>query len=85
LYGDVVFVNKVDLDQALSTVGRELKKNRDSWDAWAAKADLLCSMRQYECAILCCDRSLTINPDNALTLATKHTALNELGKNERGR
>jgi tetratricopeptide (TPR) repeat protein len=80
--GDVVFVDKVNLDQVLSAVGMELKKNRNDWEAWSAKADILYTVGLYECSILCCDRSLAINPDNELTLATKHAALSKLGKNE---
>jgi tetratricopeptide (TPR) repeat protein len=78
LYGDVVFIDiaNIDLDQALSAITKELEKNRDNWEAWAAKADILCSMGLYENAIQCCNRSLAINPDNSFTEATKANALN---------
>ena len=49
-------------------------------DAWAAKADILCSMGMYEIAIRCCDRSLAINPDNMLTWMTRGNALKALGR-----
>jgi len=76
----VVFIVKdnIDLDNALRAVARELERNRDNWEAWAAKADILCSMELYENAILCCNRSLAINPDNSFTEVTKANALNKL-------
>jgi tetratricopeptide (TPR) repeat protein len=68
------------LDIALSAIAKELEKNRENWEAWAAKADIIYSMGFYESAILCCDRSLAINPDNPFTKATKANALNNLKK-----
>ena len=38
--------------------------------------------RRHEIAILCCDRSLSINPDNRLTWMTKGIALEKIGKHE---
>ncbi len=80
LYGDVVFIDldNINLDKALSAITRELEKNKDNWEAWAAKADILYSIGLYENAILCCDRSLAINPDNSFTEATKANALIKL-------
>jgi Flp pilus assembly protein TadD len=75
-------MNFTDVDQRLAAIGKELEKNLDNWEAWAAKADILCSLGMYEIAIRCCDKSLTINPDNVLTLMTKGNALDELGKHE---
>jgi len=72
----------VDTDQRLAAVGKELKKDLNDSEAWAAKADILCSIGMYESAILCCDRSLAINPDKALTWATKGNALDMLGKQD---
>jgi tetratricopeptide (TPR) repeat protein len=71
-----------NVDQRLVSIGKELEKDLDNWEAWAAKADILCSIGLYENAILCCDRSLAINPDNALTWATKGNALDKLGKHD---
>ncbi len=71
-----------DLDQRLAAIGKELEKNIDNWEAWAAKADILCSLGMYEISVRCCDRSLSINPDNALTWMTKGNALDKLGKHE---
>jgi tetratricopeptide (TPR) repeat protein len=79
-----VNLNKLlrDADQSLVAIGVELEKNLDNWEAWAAKADILCSVGMYESAIRCCDKSLAINPDNVLTLTTKTEASIRLGKHE---
>lgn len=71
-----------DIDKRLTAIGKELEKNLDNWEAWAAKADILCSLGMHEVAIRCCDRSLAINPDNVLTWMTKGKALDKLGKHE---
>ncbi len=71
-----------DVDQRLAAIGKELEKDINNPDAWAAKADILYSMGMYEIAIRCCDRSLAINPDNAFTWMTKGIALEELGKHD---
>jgi Flp pilus assembly protein TadD len=71
-----------DADQKLAAIGKELEKDPNNSEAWAAKADILCSMGLYECAILCCDRSLAINPDNELTWGAKGIALDKLGRHE---
>ncbi len=73
-------IDNINLDQALSAITKELEKNRDNWEAWAAKADILYSMGLYENAILCCDRSLAINSENPFTEATKANAINKLKK-----
>ena len=57
-----------DVDQRLVSIGKQLEKNLDDWEAWAAKADILCSLGMYEIAIRCCDKSLRQNPDNVLAL-----------------
>jgi Flp pilus assembly protein TadD len=75
-------MNITDADQRLVAIGKELEKNIDNWEAWSAKADILCSVGMHEIAVRCCDRSLAINPDNALTLMTKGKALEKLGKHE---
>ena len=71
-----------DADQKLAAIGKELEKDPNNSEAWAAKADILCSMGLYECVILCCDRSLAINPDNELTWGAKGIALDKLGRHE---
>ncbi|MHB8120208.1 MAG: tetratricopeptide repeat protein [Methanothrix sp.] len=71
-----------DADHRLTAIGKELEKNLNNSEAWAAKADILCSMGMHEVAIRCYDRSLAINPDNALTWVTKGIALDKLGKHE---
>jgi Flp pilus assembly protein TadD len=71
-----------DIDKSLIAIGKELEKNLNNWEAWAAKADILFSMGLFEVAIRCCDRSLAINPDNALTWMTKAKALERIGKHE---
>jgi tetratricopeptide (TPR) repeat protein len=75
-------MNCADVDRRLAMIGKELEKDLDNWEAWAAKADILSSLGLYEVAIRCCDRSLVINPDNTLTWMTKGNALDKLGKHE---
>lgn len=72
-------MDHTDADQRLAAIGKELEKDLNNPDAWAAKADILCSMGMYEIAIRCCDRSLAINPHNALTWTTKGIALDKIG------
>ena len=69
-----------DLDKRLVAVGKQLEKNLNDWEAWAAKADILCSLGMHEIAIRCCDRALALNPNNILTWVTKGEALKKLGK-----
>ena len=71
-----------EIDHRLVSVGKKLERNLNDWEAWAAKADILCSMGMYEIAIRCCDRSLEMNPDNVLTWVTKGNALIKLGREE---
>lgn len=71
-----------DSDQKLTAIGKELEKNLNNSEAWAAKADILCTMGMHEVAIRCCDKSLAINRDNMLTWVTKGIALDKLGKHD---
>ncbi len=71
-----------DVDHMLAVIGKKLEINPADWEAWAAKADILYSIGMYQAAILCCDRSLTPNPDNAFTWVTKGNALDKLGRRE---
>jgi len=73
---------KTDVDQDLAAIGKELEKNLYNSEAWAAKADVLCSIGMHEIAIRCCDRSLAINPDNMLTWITRSIALEKIGEHE---
>jgi tetratricopeptide (TPR) repeat protein len=75
-------MNYTDAEQRLVAIGKELEKDLNNSETWAAKADILCSMRLHELAVRCCDRSLAIDPDNALTWVTKGIALNKLGKHD---
>lgn len=77
-----IVMDYADVDQRLAAIGKELEKDINNPEAWAAKADILCSMGMYEIAIRCCDRSLAINADNALTWMTKGIALDKLGKHD---
>ncbi len=72
--------NFAGADNALAAVGMELEKNPENWNAWAAKADILCSLGLYEIAVRCCDKSLALNPDNELTWVTKGIAIRTLGR-----
>jgi tetratricopeptide (TPR) repeat protein len=71
-----------DAEKRLAAIGKELEKDINNSETWAAKAEILCSLRLYELALRCCDRSLAINPDNALTWLTKGIALNKLGRHD---
>jgi tetratricopeptide (TPR) repeat protein len=71
-----------DVDQRLAAIERELEKGLDNSEAWAAKADILCSLHMYENAIHCCNKSLKINPHNEFTWATKCHALDKLGRHD---
>lgn len=71
-----------DCDQRLVSIGKELMKDINNWEAWAAKADILCTLGMHEIAIRCCDRSLSINPENMFTWTTKGIALEKLGRQE---
>jgi len=71
-----------DIDQKLAAIEKELEKDLDNSEAWAAKAEILCSLQMYETAIRCCDKSLAINPHNELTWATKGNALDKLGRHD---
>jgi len=68
------------VESKLVTIGKRLEKDLNDWEAWAAKADILCSIGMHDIAVRCCDRSLLINPDNGLTWLTKGIALNKLGR-----
>jgi Flp pilus assembly protein TadD len=71
-----------DIEPKLVAIGKELEKDINNPDAWAAKADLLCSIGMHEIAIRCCYRSLAISPENMLTWMTKGKALDKLGKHD---
>lgn len=71
-----------NVDHDLTFIGKQLEKNPDDWEAWAAKADILCSLGMHETAIRCCDKSLALNPDNAHSWITKRNALEKLGKHQ---
>lgn len=63
------------LDGAMMVVERELEKDKDSWEAWAAKADILYLRELYMESLKCCQRSIEINPDNAFVWNTKGNTL----------
>lgn len=67
-------------DHRLAAIGRQLKKNLNDWEAWAAKADIFCSLGMYNAAVEYSEISLMLNPDNALTWYTKGIALSRLGR-----
>jgi tetratricopeptide (TPR) repeat protein len=71
-----------EAEQRLVAVGRELEKDINNSEAWAAKADILCSIGLHELAIQCYTRSLSIDPDNGLTWVSKSIALIKLGKHD---
>ena len=72
----------IEADEALVLIEREIIADSRNWEAWAAKADILCNIEMYKSAICCCDRSLELNSDNPLALITKGISLNKIGKLE---
>ena len=75
----------MDIDDAnhrLVALGMQLEKDLNNWEAWAAKADILCSIGMHDVAIRCCERALSLNPSNILTWMTKGLALEKLGKHD---
>ncbi|MFB3765594.1 MAG: tetratricopeptide repeat protein [Methanotrichaceae archaeon] len=72
-------MDHIDIDHALLAVEKALERDPADWEAWAAKADLLCSAKMYDNAIRCCDRSLEQNPKNAFAWNTKGDALEQIG------
>jgi tetratricopeptide (TPR) repeat protein len=79
---DRSIMNHNDAEQRLVAIGRELEKDLNNSEAWAAKAEVLCSIGLHELANRCYDRSLAIDPDNALTWMSKSVALNKLGRHD---
>ncbi len=71
-----------NLDWALTTVGNKLAMDPMDWEAWSAKADLLCAAGMYETAIRCCDKALTFNPEDSFAWITKGNALSKLGEQD---
>jgi tetratricopeptide (TPR) repeat protein len=66
------------LQGAEMIIERELEREPDSWEAWAAKADVLYLQDENEESLICCDKALSMNPRNALVLNTKGNALYKL-------
>lgn len=71
-----------NLDKRLVSIGKQLEKNPNDSDAWAAKADILSSLGLHEIALRCCNKSLELNPYNMLTWITKGEALKKLERNK---
>lgn len=74
--------NCLGSDHMLEVIGMELENNPNNWKTWATKAEISYSIGTYKIAIRCCDKSLTLNPDNVHALITKGNALNKLGNHE---
>ncbi len=70
------------LDGAIMVVERELERDPESWEAWAAKADILYLQGRHKPALQCSEKSLEINPENALAWNTKGNALYKLSRYE---
>jgi tetratricopeptide (TPR) repeat protein len=75
-------MNYNEAEQRLVAIGKELEKDLNNSEAWAAKADILCSIGLHELANQCYNRSLAIDPDNGLTWVSKSIALSKLGKHD---
>jgi len=75
----------MDLSEAemmLASIGKELQKDPNNWEAWAAKADILYALGMHNLAIRCCDKSLEINKDNPFIWFTRSLALRKIGEQE---
>jgi tetratricopeptide (TPR) repeat protein len=68
------------LDGAVIMVDKEIEREPDCWEAWAAKADILYFQKEYPASIECCDVALRLNPDNALAWNTRGNALYRLSR-----
>ena len=68
------------LDGATMVVDRELDRDPESWEAWAAKADILYFQGMHRSSLQCCERSLDLNPDNALAWNTKGNVLYKMSR-----
>ncbi len=69
------------LDGAIMVVERELERDPESWEAWAAKADIMYLQGMHRSALQCSEKSLNLH-ENALALNTKGNALYKLGRYE---
>ncbi len=79
--GDALdLLSKEGLNGAMMVVDLELGKNSDSWEAWAAKADILYLQERYFESLDACNKALEINPQNALVWNTKGNVLYKLGR-----
>ncbi len=78
----IFMMDFAEVNKSLTAIGKKLEENLDNWEAWSAKADILFSLGLYDVSIRCCDRSLVLNPDNALTWITKGNAFDKLGMHE---
>jgi tetratricopeptide (TPR) repeat protein len=74
-----LMMNHAELNQALLSVEKELKRDSKSWEAWSCKADILHLLGLFESSIQCCNESLSLNPESALTWITKGEVLDKLG------
>ena len=71
-----------EAEKRLVAIGKQLEKNLDDWEAWAAKGEILCSLGMHDIAIRCFDRSLGLNPNNMLTWTSKGVALSKMGRHK---
>lgn len=70
------------LDGARMVVEREIDRSPDSWEGWAAKADILYLQGLNKYALQCSEKALSLKPDNALAWNTKGNILYKQGKYE---
>ena len=68
------------LDGAMMIVERALERDPDSWEAWAAKADILYLQGMHRSALKCSEMALKFNSENALAWNTKGNALYKLSR-----
>ncbi|HEX7445580.1 MAG TPA: tetratricopeptide repeat protein [Methanothrix sp.] len=76
----LLLLSREGLDGAAMIVDRELENDPESWEAWSAKADIFYFQKHYNNAMICCEKSLCINPNNALACNTKGNILYMLGR-----
>jgi tetratricopeptide (TPR) repeat protein len=64
-----------ELDNAMAEIGKELAENSNSWESWAAEADVLYLCKLYRASAMCCDKALLLNPKDPLAWNANGNAL----------
>jgi tetratricopeptide (TPR) repeat protein len=65
-------------EKAMIAIDWELAREPESWEAWIAKADILFLNNRYDESLECCEMSILLNSQNALSWNTKGNVLFKL-------